>query len=89
LKKVWSATSALSQTSETLVAETPRSPNSSDAAERIRWRVSRRRRLLVPVSLLYQEARLVSTRLRVFLDWMREHLRARPVLTDLAEPRAR
>lgn len=43
----------------------------------------------VPVSLLYPEARLVSTRLRVFLDWMREHLRARPVLTDLTEPRAR
>lgn len=34
----------------------------------------------VPVSLLYPEARLVSTRLRALLDWMRERLRARPVL---------
>ncbi len=34
----------------------------------------------VPVSLLYPEARLMSTRLRAFLDWMRDRLRARPVL---------
>jgi DNA-binding transcriptional LysR family regulator len=36
----------------------------------------------VPVSLVHSEARLVSTRLRVFLDWMRERLRNRRMLVD-------
>lgn len=34
----------------------------------------------VPVSLVYPEARLVSTRLRTFLDWMRDRLRERPAI---------
>jgi DNA-binding transcriptional LysR family regulator len=34
----------------------------------------------VPVSLCYRDARLVSTRLRALLDFLRDRLRARPVL---------
>jgi DNA-binding transcriptional LysR family regulator len=36
----------------------------------------------VPVSLVHSEARLVSTRLRVFLDWMKQRLRNRRILAD-------
>jgi DNA-binding transcriptional LysR family regulator len=32
----------------------------------------------LPVSLVYPEARLVSTRLRVLLDWLKQTLGARP-----------
>ncbi|MBW2242343.1 MAG: LysR family transcriptional regulator [Deltaproteobacteria bacterium] len=32
----------------------------------------------LPVSLVYPEARLMSSRLRAFVDWMKEQLRARP-----------
>jgi hypothetical protein len=34
----------------------------------------------VPVSLVYSGGRLISNRLRAFLDWMRDRLRERPVL---------
>jgi DNA-binding transcriptional LysR family regulator len=32
----------------------------------------------LPVSLVYPQARLVSTRLRVLLEWLKQALRARP-----------
>lgn len=32
----------------------------------------------LPVSLVYPDARLMSSRLRAFVDWMKEQLRARP-----------
>ena len=38
----------------------------------------------LPVSLVYPEARLLSPRLRVFLDWMKAHLR-KAVIGDLPE----
>jgi DNA-binding transcriptional LysR family regulator len=32
----------------------------------------------IPVQIVYPDARLMSPRLRVFVDWLREHLRGRP-----------
>ena len=46
----------------------------------------------LPVSLVYADARMLSPRLRVFLDWMKERLRARvglPGARDDAEERGR
>ena len=32
----------------------------------------------IPVQIVYPDARLMSPRLRIFVDWLREHLRGRP-----------
>lgn len=38
----------------------------------------------LPVSLVYPDARLMSSRLRAFVDWMKEQLRARPEIRGAA-----
>ncbi len=34
----------------------------------------------LPVSVVYPDARLMSTRLRAFVDWLKERLKGRPEL---------